>query len=53
MSGFLDDEDDIDYNVEEVVNDAYKMSVNAHAKAITNERKRKEDIIYSAEQRII
>jgi hypothetical protein len=53
MTGFLDDEDDIDYNVEEVVNDSYKKGLEAHSKSIRGEKKRKEDLIYSAEQRII
>ena len=53
MTGFLNDEEDIDINVDQVVNDAYKRSLDAHAKAIRGETKRKEDLIYSAEQRII
>lgn len=53
MMGFLDDEVDIDQNVEQVVNDAFKKGLDAHSKAIRGESKRKEDLIYSAEQRII
>lgn len=53
MAGFLEDEDAIDFNVEELVNDAYKKGLEAHENSIHGEKKRKEDLIYSAEQRII
>jgi hypothetical protein len=53
MTGFLADEEDIDINVDQVVNDAFRRGLDAHAKAIKGETKRKEDLIYSAEQRII
>ena len=53
MSGFLEDEEDIDVNVEELVHVAYQKGLDAHAKSIIGERRRKEDLIYSAEQRII
>jgi len=49
MIGFLGDEDDIDVNVDQVVNDAFKKGLEAHSKAIRGETKRKEDLIYSAE----
>ena len=53
MTNFLADEDDIDHNVEEVVNDAYKKGLEAHAKSMIGRRKHKDDMVYSAEQRII
>ncbi len=49
MEGFLEDEEAITFNAEEVVNDAYRMSLNAHSDAISRDKRRREDMIYSAE----
>ena len=53
MSGFLNDEQSIEINVEQIVNDAYKKGIDAHTRAIVGEIKRKENLVHSAEQRII
>ena len=49
MAGFLEDDEAIDYNVDQIVNDSYKMSLDAHAKSMVGEVKRKENLVYSAE----
>lgn len=53
MSGFLNDDDFIAINADQVVVDAFERSNSLHAKALARERQRKDDIVYSAEQKII
>ena len=53
MSGFLHDEDFISANVEDVVVNGWKVALNQHSTSIINEKKRREDLIFAEEQRII
>jgi hypothetical protein len=53
MAGFLEDEGFINFNVDQVVTDGYNKGVESHGKSMEGEKKRKQDLIHSAEQRII
>lgn len=53
MTGFLHDEEEIDFTVEHIFDEAIGIGFSNHGGAIEQEQKRKEEIIYSAEQKII
>lgn len=53
MTGFIHDEEEIDYTVEHIFEAAIGIGFSSHGGAIEQEQKRKEEIIYSAEQKII
>lgn len=53
MADFLNDEDYIDINTEDVVRDAFEAGKQSHKEAIEAEYKRRQDEIFAAEQKII
>lgn len=53
MQGFLKDDLSIDENVEQVVHDGWLNGLKAHRAAIEGRKKRKEDMVFEAEQRVI
>ena len=49
---FLNDEDFIEINTNELVRDAFEKSKAAHKKSIKQEYKRRQDVVDEAEQRV-
>ncbi len=49
MTGFLNDEEEVEYAVERIFDEAIGLGFSNHGGAIQQEQKRKEEIIYSAE----
>jgi hypothetical protein len=53
MTTFLKDDNSVDANVEQVVYDGWYKGLKAHRDAIEGRKKRKEDMVFEAEQRVI